>query len=69
MPVQDKWANGRLIGPEEIANIALFLASAHSMPLQGAVIDASMGLGPDLFPGDLINDSGNSDRGTIAGAA
>jgi NAD(P)-dependent dehydrogenase (short-subunit alcohol dehydrogenase family) len=36
---------GRLIEPEEIANIVVFLASGYSTPLHGAVIDASMGLG------------------------
>jgi NAD(P)-dependent dehydrogenase (short-subunit alcohol dehydrogenase family) len=36
---------GRLIDPQEIANIVLFLASEYSTPLHGAVIDASMGLG------------------------
>jgi NAD(P)-dependent dehydrogenase (short-subunit alcohol dehydrogenase family) len=36
---------GRLIEPEEIANIVVFLASGFSTPLHGAVIDASMGLG------------------------
>ncbi len=35
----------RLIEPHEIANIIVFLASAYSTPLHGAVIDASMGLG------------------------
>ena len=35
----------RLIAPEEIANIIVFLASGYSTPLHGAVIDASMGLG------------------------
>ena len=35
----------RLIEPEEIANLIVFLASAYSTPLHGAVIDASMGLG------------------------
>jgi NAD(P)-dependent dehydrogenase (short-subunit alcohol dehydrogenase family) len=35
----------RLIEPEEIANIVVFLASGYSTPLHGAVIDASMGLG------------------------
>jgi NAD(P)-dependent dehydrogenase (short-subunit alcohol dehydrogenase family) len=35
----------RLIEPEEIANLVVFLASAYSTPLHGAVIDASMGLG------------------------
>ena len=36
---------GRLIEPVEIAHLILFLASDHSRPLHGAVIDASMGLG------------------------
>jgi NAD(P)-dependent dehydrogenase (short-subunit alcohol dehydrogenase family) len=36
---------GRLIEPEEIANIVVFLASGYSTPLHGAVIDVSMGLG------------------------
>ncbi len=36
---------GRLIEPEEIAHIVLFLASDYSTPMHGAVIDASMGLG------------------------
>lgn len=36
---------GRLIEPSEIAAIILFLSSAHSTPLHGSVIDASMGLG------------------------
>jgi NAD(P)-dependent dehydrogenase (short-subunit alcohol dehydrogenase family) len=36
---------GRLIEPEEIASIVVFLASGYSTPLHGAVIDASMGLG------------------------
>ena len=35
----------RLIEPAEIANIIVFLASAYSTPLHGAVLDASMGLG------------------------
>jgi NAD(P)-dependent dehydrogenase (short-subunit alcohol dehydrogenase family) len=35
----------RLIEPNEIANIIVFLASGYSTPLHGAVIDASMGLG------------------------
>lgn len=36
---------GRLIEPEEIASIITFLASGFSTPLNGSVIDASMGLG------------------------
>ena len=35
----------RLIEPSEIADIIIFLASACSTPMHGAVIDASMGLG------------------------
>ena len=35
----------RLIEPHEIAKIVIFLASAYSTPMHGAVIDASMGLG------------------------
>lgn len=45
---------GRLIAPEEIANLIVFLASEYSTPLHGAVIDASMGLG--VRPG-LITES------------
>ncbi len=43
----------RLITPEEIANVVLFLASEHSTALHGAVLDASMGLGvhPGLLTG------------------
>lgn len=36
---------GRLIEPDEIADLVVFLASAYSAPLHGAVIDASLGLG------------------------
>lgn len=46
----------RLIAPEEIANIIVFLASSYSTPLHGAVIDASMGLG--VRPG-LITERGH----------
>jgi NAD(P)-dependent dehydrogenase (short-subunit alcohol dehydrogenase family) len=44
----------RLIEPAEIANIIVFLASAYSTPLHGAVLDASMGLGvhPGLITGN-----------------
>lgn len=35
---------GRLIEPEEIAEIVVFLASPNSTAMHGAVIDASMGL-------------------------
>lgn len=47
---------GRLIAPDEIASIIVFLASAYSTPLHGAVIDASMGLG--VRPG-LITERGH----------
>lgn len=47
---------GRLIEPIDIANIVLFLASAYSTPMHGAVIDASMGLG--VRPG-LITERGH----------
>ncbi|MEV6164311.1 SDR family oxidoreductase [Streptomyces sp. NPDC052052] len=46
----------RLIEPEEVARVLLFLASAHSTVLHGAVIDASMGLG--VRPGILTEGSG-----------
>jgi len=36
---------GRLIEPAEIASLILFLSSRYSAPLNGGVIDASMGLG------------------------
>ena len=42
---------GRLIEPEEIAELVWFLAGEHSAPLHGAVLDASMGLG--VHPGLL----------------
>jgi NAD(P)-dependent dehydrogenase (short-subunit alcohol dehydrogenase family) len=35
----------RMIEPQEIANLVVFLASGYSTVLHGAVIDASMGLG------------------------
>lgn len=35
----------RLIQPEELATIIVFLASQYSTPLHGSVLDASMGLG------------------------
>jgi NAD(P)-dependent dehydrogenase (short-subunit alcohol dehydrogenase family) len=40
-----KLPKGRLIEPEEIANLVLFLAAIDSTYLHGAIIDASMGLG------------------------
>jgi NAD(P)-dependent dehydrogenase (short-subunit alcohol dehydrogenase family) len=44
---------GRLIRPEEIAEVVMFLASEHSTVLHGAVLDLSMGLGvhPGLMTG------------------
>ncbi|WP_329564564.1 SDR family NAD(P)-dependent oxidoreductase [Kitasatospora sp. NBC_01266] len=46
----------RLIDPAEIAELIWWLASAHSGPLHGAVIDASMGLGvhPGLLTGQGV---------------
>lgn len=41
----ERLPKGRLIEPEEIAYIIAFLASDYSSPLNGSVIDASMGLG------------------------
>jgi NAD(P)-dependent dehydrogenase (short-subunit alcohol dehydrogenase family) len=43
----------RLVAPEEVANVIVFLASAHSTVLNGAVLDLSMGLGvhPGLLTG------------------
>ncbi len=46
----------RLIEPEEIANLIVFLASSCSTPLHGAVLDASMGLG--VRPG-LMSERGH----------
>lgn len=40
-----KLPKGRLIEPEEIADLVLFLAAEGSTYMHGAVIDASMGLG------------------------
>lgn len=40
---------GRLLQPEEIAGVVWWLAEEHAIPLHGAVIDASMGLG--VHPG------------------
>ena len=42
---------GRLIRPEEVAELCLFLAGEHSTMMHGAVIDASMGLG--VSPGTI----------------
>jgi len=36
---------GRLIDPQEIADLVLFLCSPHAVICRGAVIDASLGLG------------------------
>ncbi|MFE0107447.1 SDR family NAD(P)-dependent oxidoreductase [Streptomyces sp. NPDC059009] len=47
---------GRMIRPEEIADLAWWLAGDHSAALHGAVIDASMGLGvhPALLTADSV---------------
>lgn len=44
---------GRLIRPEEVADVILFLSSGHSTVLHGAVLDLSMGLAvhPGLITG------------------
>lgn len=47
---------GRMIAPDDIAHIVLFLASVYSTPMHGAVIDASMGLG--VRPG-MISERGH----------
>jgi NAD(P)-dependent dehydrogenase (short-subunit alcohol dehydrogenase family) len=52
---------GRLIQPEEIADLVWWLCSERAGVLHGAVIDASMGLG--VHPG-LLSTGGNVDGGT-----
>jgi NAD(P)-dependent dehydrogenase (short-subunit alcohol dehydrogenase family) len=49
---------GRLLRPEEIANLVWWLCDDDARALHGAVIDASMGLGvhPGLLTGDHIRD-------------
>jgi NAD(P)-dependent dehydrogenase (short-subunit alcohol dehydrogenase family) len=49
----DRLPKRRLIGPDEVARLILFLASDVSTLLHGAVIDASMGLG--VRPGLLTD--------------
>jgi NAD(P)-dependent dehydrogenase (short-subunit alcohol dehydrogenase family) len=44
-----KLPKGRLINPDEIAHLAVYLSREGSQCLHGAVIDASMGLG--VHPG------------------
>lgn len=46
---------GRLINPQEVADVIVFLASAYSTVLHGAVLDLSMGLGvhPGLLTGQI----------------
>lgn len=41
----ERLPKGRLIAPDEIAQLALFLASDAAQVLHGAVLDASLGLG------------------------
>jgi NAD(P)-dependent dehydrogenase (short-subunit alcohol dehydrogenase family) len=43
----DALPGGRLIAPEEIARLAVWLCTDGARPLRGAVIDASLGLGAD----------------------
>lgn len=49
---------GRLLQPDEIAEVVHWLAGPHAVPLHGAVIDASMGLGvhPGLLTGRAVPD-------------
>jgi NAD(P)-dependent dehydrogenase (short-subunit alcohol dehydrogenase family) len=42
---------GRLIAPEEIAKLAVWLCTEEARVLRGAIIDASLGLG--VHPGSL----------------
>ncbi|MGP4111047.1 SDR family NAD(P)-dependent oxidoreductase [Streptomyces sp. 4N509B] len=60
---------GRLITPEEIAELVWWLAGDHAAALHGAVIDASMGLGvrPDLM--DEAADDAEAAPDDPAGAA
>jgi NAD(P)-dependent dehydrogenase (short-subunit alcohol dehydrogenase family) len=57
---------GRLIRPEEIAELVWWLAGEHSAALHGAVIDASMGLG--VNPALLTAGSASGPTG-VAGVA
>jgi NAD(P)-dependent dehydrogenase (short-subunit alcohol dehydrogenase family) len=49
----ERLPKGRLIAPEEVAVVILFLASGYSTLLHGATLDCSMGLGvhPGLITG------------------
>ena len=46
---------GRLIHPQEVADVIVFLASSYSTVLHGAVLDLSMGLAvhPGLLTGQI----------------
>jgi NAD(P)-dependent dehydrogenase (short-subunit alcohol dehydrogenase family) len=52
---------GRLIEPEEIAEVLWWLSTDVSQVMHGAVIDASMGLG--VHPGLITGDSANMSSG------
>jgi hypothetical protein len=52
---------GRLLRPEEIASVVWWLTSQPAVPLHGAVIDASMGLG--VHPGLIGQHTLESARG------
>ena len=51
--LETRLPGGRLIRPEEVAEVVWWLASGHAHLLHGAIIDASMGLGvhPGLLTG------------------
>ncbi|RCG31130.1 SDR family NAD(P)-dependent oxidoreductase [Sphaerisporangium album] len=51
--LESRLPRGRLLQPEEIAEVVWWLTGDHAVPLHGAVIDASMGLGvhPGLLTG------------------
>lgn len=52
--LEAKLPRGRLLRPEEIASVVWWLTGEPAVPLHGAVIDASMGLG--VRPGLLSQD-------------
>ncbi|HEY7487289.1 MAG TPA: SDR family NAD(P)-dependent oxidoreductase [Streptosporangiaceae bacterium] len=54
--LEDRLPKGRLLQPEEIANLVWWLCGDDARALHGAVIDASMGLG--VHPGLLTGGQG-----------
>jgi len=59
--LEAKLPRGRLLRPEEIASVVWWLTGEPAVPLHGAVIDASMGLG--VNPGLLSQDMPAEDVG------